>query len=164
MAGPFQGLAANWSFNDRLLGVATEGFSASDWRHRPEQGGNSAHWIVGHLARCRRDALRAAGDAIEAAPWEDLFADGKPCRDASGYPPVADLAREFREGGTRLAGRLGALTAEDGERALPGLLAKPLPTGRTTLGGLLDFLYFHETYHLGQLGYIRRLRGHKGFA
>ena len=54
-------------------------------------------------------------------------------------------------------------TAEYWENLVPEHLAKPLgralPDGSDTLGGAIRFLVWHEAYHLGQLGMLRRLAG-----
>jgi uncharacterized damage-inducible protein DinB len=39
-----------------------------------------------------------------------------------------------------------------------------MPDGSDTVAGVLHFLYFHETYHLGQLGLLRRMNGLDPFA
>ena len=42
--------------------------------------------------------------------------------------------------------------------------AQPMPDGSDTVAGVLHFLHFHETYHLGQLGLLRRMNGLDPFA
>ena len=36
--------------------------------------------------------------------------------------------------------------------------------GADNLAGYLAFLAFHESYHIGQLGWVRRRLGHAGIA
>jgi len=159
MTGPLAALGARFAFNDRLFSMVTEGFGASDWRHRPEGGGNSAVWVAGHVAAYRRTLLRKLGDEIPDEPWEKDFATGVPCKDASAYPPAERLAKDFLASGPRLAERLCAMAAAEADAPW----GHAFPDGSTTVAGGAGFLQLHETYHLGQLGYIRRTRGKKGF-
>ena len=41
---------------------------------------------------------------------------------------------------------------------------RKFPDGSATIAGGTHFLYLHETYHLGQLGLIRRQSGKSGSA
>jgi uncharacterized damage-inducible protein DinB len=36
----------------------------------------------------------------------------------------------------------------------------PSPSFDGTIGGMVSFLAMHETYHVGQVVYLRRLLGH----
>ena len=38
------------------------------------------------------------------------------------------------------------------------------PAPATTVAGLVRFMCFHESYHIGQLGLLRRLNGKSGLA
>ncbi len=155
---PLADLEARLRHDGRLLASLAEGMGPSDWRHRPEHGGNSAAWILGHVARYRRVLLRRLGGPLEEAPWEAEFAPGKPCRDASVYPPAAALLADVERTGDLLCARVAALTAE--EAAAPW--GSTLPDGSSTIEGGARHLVFHEVYHLGQLGYLRSVRGKPG--
>jgi uncharacterized damage-inducible protein DinB len=54
------------------------------------------------------------------------------------------------------------------ESLTPEQLVKPLgrtlPDGSDTTEGALRFLAWHEAYHFGQLGMLRRLAGKPGLA
>jgi uncharacterized damage-inducible protein DinB len=156
-------LARRLRFNEKLLAVETAGFTPEDWHLRPSaQGGNDAHWILGHVTQGRRMLARILGAAIETAPWEHGFGmNAKPDGTHAGYPDPAELARDFSASGERLEALLGDLTSERADSTWRG---RPMPDGSQTLGDVLHFLYFHETYHLGQIGLLRRLAGKPGFA
>ncbi|MHC4925108.1 MAG: DinB family protein [Planctomycetota bacterium] len=160
MAGPCESLADKFAFNDRMMDMLTEGFALSDWRHREEGGGNSAVWVLGHVTKVRMDLLRRLGEEIETATWEEKFDRGTPCVDASAYPPGEQMRDEFHAVGERLQAALKAVTPEKGAEPF-GI---DLPIGDADLAKGADWLHFHETYHLGNIGYIRRLRGMEGIA
>jgi hypothetical protein len=165
MASALSDLGERFRFNERLLALVTEGFSEADWATRPGgKGGtsaNSAAWIVGHVAVHRRVIARAAGTDVPVEAWEEAFARGADAEAVpAGSPSPAALVAEVVAGGERIERAFAALPDE----ALSGAFPSRLVGGKRTLEDGLRFLYFHETYHLGQVGLIRRILGHAGFA
>ena len=156
--GPLASWAQRFAFNDGVMETVVGGLGASDWRHRPEGGGNSAVWIAGHLAATRRSLLRRLGEEVATEEWEARFKRGVPCRDASTYPSAAVLVGDFHAIGKRLAARLREATEEQAREPW----GSDLPDGSKDVAGGCGFLHFHETYHLGQFSYLRRIRGHAG--
>src|SRR5262249_29431796 len=69
------------------------------------------------------------------------------------------LREAFLKNGALLRERLAALTAEQADAP-----HRPAPDGAGTAGGAAHFLHLHQTYHLGQLGLLRRVGGRKGVA
>lgn len=163
MSRTYTDLARRLRFNEQLLAVETEGFAPEDWHLRPSpSGGNDAHWILGHVTQSRRMLARILGATIENAPWEHGFGmNAKPDGSRSGYPDPAELVRDFTAGGERLEALLAELTDERADSPWKG---RKMPDGSRTLGDVLHFLHFHETYHLGQIGLLRRIAGKPGFA
>jgi hypothetical protein len=154
--GPLQPLAERFAFNDKFLDMTVEGFDDADWLRRAGPG-NHAQWLLGHLASTRRWALREFGQAAEEQPWEQHFGMGKqPSLQSDDISPAL-LREAFGKNGEALRRYLASLT--DVQAAAP---FKPFPDGSRTVGGVAHFLHFHETYHLGQIGLLRRLAGKKG--
>ena len=88
-----------------------------------------------------------------------LFSDAAPyargsdgLRDLSRARPLTEILADLRRTQERLLGRLGRLSDAD--------LAEPVKDG--TVGSQLAFLHFHEAYHAGQVGLLRRLLGKEG--
>lgn len=158
MSSPLAALGARYRFNNDLLHAVSEGFTPEDWRVRAGES-NPAVWILGHVTASRRVLLRGAGQAVETAEWEALFAMGRKPSPDDPYPPADALAADFRELGERIVETLAGLTPEQAASAVP----QPLPDGSRTLEGFLHFLYMHECYHLGQIGLLRRMTGKPGF-
>jgi len=152
-------LIPRFRFNGRLLLAETQGFTPSDWAWRPDAGGNPAHWLLGHVAHYRRVIRRKLGASLAEAAWEPRYARGSSASDALTGAP-GELLDDFMASGTAIERAI--------EDAGPEALARPfgsrVPDGAETLSGGVSFLYFHETYHLGQLGYLRRLLGKPGIA
>jgi hypothetical protein len=156
MAAPLQSLADRFAFNDRFLDMLTESFDDRDWLLRGGPG-NHAQWILGHLASSRRSALREFGQAAEEQPWEQDFSMGHTPTPQSDDIAPAQLREAFLKNGAALRAFLAGVTPE---RA--GASFKAFPDGSNTVAGAAHFLHFHETYHLGQIGLLRRMAGKRG--
>jgi uncharacterized damage-inducible protein DinB len=127
----------------------------------PQPGGNCLNWVVGHLTRVRNRALGLFGEK-PLFPDHDFDAYD----DNGGVPFSADTAIPFDE----LKRRFKALQ-EPWVKGLNGIskeaLDKPAPLSPTgnpneTVGSLLAALAFHEAYHAGQTGMLRRVVGREG--
>lgn len=156
MAAPLQSLADRFAFNDKFLDMLTDSFDDRDWLMRGGPG-NHAQWLLGHLATTRRWALREFGQPAEEQPWEQHFGMGHSPTPLSDDIAPAQLREAFVKNGASLRAYLAGLPAE---RATAPF--KPFPDGSNTVGGAAHFLHFHETYHLGQIGLLRRMSGKKG--
>ena len=95
-------------------------------------------------------------------PRENAFAaqfEHTPASDGSDYPPLADLAASF----SALNGDLCTALASSVDR-----LDAPMPgAGPHDEKRILDtvlFLTWHEAYHIGAIGAIRREQGRKAIA
>jgi uncharacterized damage-inducible protein DinB len=136
-----------------------EGLSEDESRRRPDPGGNSVNWILGHITCVRHAVLHGLGETV--APNEKL---AQYRRGSSGEPadplPLADLIALFDELQPMFVATLQKLSESD--LAGTGRLTRT-PAGRdATLGNALASLVFHESYHVGQLGVARRLLGKEG--
>jgi len=140
---------------DRLVGDFTD----ADWAVR-DAAGHDPRWLVGHLATYRNRVAAALGLPVETAPWEALFARGTSPADLPADLDAAAMVAAFHAANAAMAGAWEGVTEE--------MLAKPvgrtLPDGTDNVAGLVGFLAWHEAYHLGQLGLLRRLAGKAGAA
>lgn len=158
MSTPLAPLGARFEFNSGLFGMLADGLDEADWGFRPEGGGNTPHWVLGHLAVSRRSLRRQLGDDLPPESWEQGFGRGTAGDLADDAPTTERLARDFVGSGEKLAELLGAVDAEGAASTWEA----GFPDGSTTLEGGCHFMYFHEAYHLGQLGYARAGRGKGG--
>jgi len=125
-----------------------------DARHEPPGDANSIGWVLGHLVMTRRLILRTAGaDPVGDPALLEIYSGEEGVRfDRSRAFPLERLLADFGESQARLLPALAQLTPD----------ALSAPVRNTTLGDLLTFLWFHEGYHNGQLGVLRRLAGKPG--
>lgn len=137
--------------NQSLLAKATEGFTIEQWIAQP-QGANSALWVLGHIAWARSRALRLIGYTW-TKQWLSLFERGSKPVSAPEYPPVEEVLDAWED----LCASLPAALEAASERTLAAPVQQPSPSLDGTVGGMVSFLAMHESYHVGQLAYLRRL-------
>lgn len=140
---------------DRLVGD----FTATDWAVR-DAAGHDPRWLLGHVTTMRKRVMAMLGLEPVAAPWEASFGRGKSSADVPGDLEVGEVLAAFHAAGDAIAGAWEGQTAE----ALAKPLGRTMPNGGDTVLGALEFLAWHEAYHLGQLGLFRRLAGKPGAA
>lgn len=149
--------AGNLETSSWLLRMISEGMDTDDWAYRPRSV-NCAHWILGHITRSRCLLLRILGLSEETADWEAAFNRGGDGAALTSAPSPGQLLATFHQSTEMIAARLRGAPTE--------LLDQPPPFtldfNARTIGDALFGLYMHETYHIGQVGLIRRMRGKKG--
>jgi uncharacterized damage-inducible protein DinB len=141
--------------------VNLEGFTQEQSLFQPPGAGNCVNWILGHIVASRNGALRLLGE-------EPVLHDAVAERYKRGSPPIGHerdaapldlLVNALNQSQERILGALTRMGQPDLDKpaAAPGS-----PAEDTSVGGQLSFLHFHESYHSGQLGLLRRLAGKGG--
>jgi len=152
-------IAKTYAVGDTVLEGLVGDFSPADWQVT-DPVGHSAIWLVGHLATYRRKVVAMIGLEPESDPWEAAFVRGtSPADIPAGLDPVC-LVQAFHAAQKALAAGWDGVTRE--QLAQP--FGRTLPTGSDSIGGAVGFMVWHEAYHLGQLGFLRRLAGLPGRA
>jgi uncharacterized damage-inducible protein DinB len=141
--------------NKELLAKAIDGLTAEQWHTRPGESSNSALWIVGHLVWARSRALQFIGYTW-TKPWLNLFERGSRPADTAQYPSVEEVLDAWED----LCTSFPAALEEVPEATLSAPAPQPSPSLDGTVGGMVSFLAMHETYHVGQFVYLRRILGH----
>jgi uncharacterized damage-inducible protein DinB len=149
-----QDLQGLFQFHQFVLGRNLDGLTHADSLVQATPGGSSIHWIVGHLLATRSAALRLLGEPplwsdAEAAP----FARGSRPADPQEVPvPFEHLLDDLRRSDDLIRAGLDRVCDED--------LGAPLGQGRAgTVGDQLVKFHYHEGYHAGQIGVLRRVAG-----
>lgn len=151
-----QQLSDAFARNVAILKNQAAGLSHADSLIQPPVRGNCLNWVLGHLVENRNSVLAAVG--LEATTDPALLAryrrESAPVlaeRDAR--LTLEELLAALDRSQESLAARLATIGGEE--------LARERPfAGRTRPGDqLLFFLYFHETYHVGQAELLRQLAG-----
>ncbi len=149
--------AGNYRFNSENLVKMVADLSPEEWLKRPGESTNHIAWIVGHMAYCRGRMLHFVGTEWSLPALEN-FGRGKKLMNDSAYPAPLALLDAWRESGSALDTALesvsGDLLAQAATQGPPSLDGK--------IGGIVNFMAIHETYHLGQVSCLRSWLGHKG--
>jgi len=134
---------------------ALDGMDRETLLTRPGAQSNSAMWVAGHLVQSRARLINVLGGTREL-PWPELFRTGSTIVDPGAYPDAAAVVAQWRDVTDDLMRRLERLGLADLARETPPRVASP----DGTLRGAISLFAFHEGYHVGQLGFLRKWLGH----
>jgi hypothetical protein len=143
--------------NQDMLARAIEGMTEEQWSERPLDACNSALWLFGHLIWARSRALKLLGFTW-TKPWLDLFARGSKPMETLQYPRTNNLLDAWED----LCSIFPATLEEIPHNVLEEPVQQPSPSFNGTVGGMVSFLAMHESYHVGQMVYVRKLLGAEG--
>ncbi len=154
-------IAVQLGYNNYTFQKNTDGVSHDESLIQPHPGGNCLNWVVGHLASSR-DKLRGLlglPPTLGEADTPVYARSSEPLTEATNAAPFDQLTAAFAKDQDEIAAAMTALTPEQ--------LAAPAPFSpgnnpNETVGTLLAGLVFHEAYHVGQTGVLRRIAGHAG--
>ncbi|MDH3216082.1 MAG: DinB family protein [Candidatus Krumholzibacteria bacterium] len=152
-------LVHQFSITSYVIKKNIEGSTHEESLRQPDPAGNNLNWVVGHIVRTRNQALALVGK-------EHLFEMEK--FESYDKTPITDPAKAIRL--EELVEMFDALEKPlfDGIKEMPAdafAASAPFsPTGNPdeTVGSLLSSIAFHEAYHAGQTGLLRRLAGKSG--
>ena len=137
-----------------LTEKAIDGLSADDLRKTAGPDNNPAISIFTHLAHTRCSLLRLLGSDHEL-PWEGRFGRGGAMDDPSQYPELDEIRAVWKDATERMQQRFEELTDEELSAEAP----RRFPVPDRTMRGAINFLAYHEAYHVGQLAYLRKWLG-----
>jgi hypothetical protein len=149
--------AQQFARNSVCLEKAVDGIAPEQWLLRPNGHSNHLLWIVGHMLWARKGMIERLGFRCSQEGL-DVFARSTKIDANLHYPPPEALLSAWRELVPALDAAFNAVTEE--------ALAAPAPPGPPSLDGKLSgtvaTLAWHETYHLGQISYLRGWLGQSG--
>lgn len=146
---------AKWALHENVAGLTHDESLVT-----PRAGGNNLNWVVGHLVTAYNGILPAiGGEAIWSEEQVDPYKRGCEPLDPEKAVPFDRLLADFDEAHDRVVAKSAELNDE--------ALAQPAPFSPTnnpneTLGSLMHVIAFHQSYHAGQAGILRRVVGHEG--
>lgn len=154
-------IATIFAINDNFVLQALEGLTSEELWKAPTDRNNAVLWIAGHVVQTRALMLQLLGEPVETG-WGKMFDRGAPAAtadDAERYPSRGDIERVMREVTPRLHAKLASL--DDKYLAGPAKMQVP---GTKTVADELAFFALHDSYHVGQLAYVRKGLGYPGLA
>ena len=149
-----ESLVMLFEYNYRALRANISGLSHEDSLIQPHPGGNCLNWVLGHIVATRNETLRLLGEGPiwneeEAAPYRR---GANPITDDVGALFLEKIVADLDRSQELITAGLRAISKE-------GLAAS---AGESTVSESLAGLQFHEAYHAGQTGLLRRLAGKEG--
>lgn len=150
-----ESVAMIFRINQALISRALDGLSEQELWHRQTPMSNPALWIAGHVVQARASVLELFGETFDTG-WGDLFRRGAPVGSRNAYPS----REEILEVAGRIAVRLRTLLRSLSPEQLAEPARGPEIPGTKTMADMLGFFALHDSYHLGQLAYVRKGLGH----
>lgn len=147
-------LAAILDLNTTLLLNCLDGLSDVEAQHRLEAGGNSITFLAGHLTESRHFLVSRLGQPFPN-PLARYLEDVRSIEDIHDWPTLDEIRPAWRAVSAHLQTTLTTVSA--------AALAEPnvhrFPIQDASRLGLIAFLVQHDSYHLGQVAFLRRQLG-----
>jgi len=151
-----QDLNEAFARNLSVIKMQTKDLTHADSLIQPPFGGNCLNWVLGHIAENRDRILDLLGHAPTLGEARARYERGSaPMQEAEPTTlPLNEILTWLERSQTQLASALAEMDEAAWAREIT------VGSNRTmTLGQRVFFLYFHETYHVGQTELFRQLAG-----
>jgi hypothetical protein len=158
VANPIENAVRSFQQNRSVLEKSCKGLTAEEWLESPKKSSNNILWIAGHIVWARSMALKFLGAPAWSKPWLSHFARGTKRDDGAQYPSPDEVLSAFDDVSRSLTEGLENVAAEVLESPAP----PNSPPGDGKVSGVINFFAYHETYHVGQVAYLRCWLGHEG--
>jgi uncharacterized damage-inducible protein DinB len=155
METDFRNISGMFRANTDIVNKAIADVRPEDWFRKPGDASNHMMWLLGHVIVHRGEVLKNLGSQWNSS-WAPLFARGAQRVDDTEYPSIDEMRAAWGEISEQLKTTLRA-APED-------VLSKPAPEGPPSfdkkVSGTVAFFAFHDTYHTGQLSFLRKWLGY----
>jgi hypothetical protein len=133
--------------NNRVIHINMEGITHEDSLKSPENGGNCINWILGHIIASRDDVFEILGtQKLCDEEFLSLYERGSKNVSPDKAVKLKKLIETLDATLIKLEERIPDVDLTEKEEELK----------------MLAFLSFHEAYHCGQIGILRRIIGKEG--
>ncbi len=138
-----------------------DGLTQEDSLIQPQPGGNCLNWNVGHLLRVYDRVLPMLGQmpVLGADTLERYGRGTAQLQNAAEALDLAQMMAAWDEAAKRMEAGLESLTPEVLDQPAPW---SPTNNPEETVRSLLSIVFFHQAYHAGQTGLLRRMAGKEG--
>lgn len=155
METDFKNISGMYRFNTDIINKAIADVSPEDWFRKPGDDSNHLMWLLGHVVIHRAQVLKTLGGDWSRS-WVSLFSRGSQRVDDAEYPTVDEMRSAWDEISEQLKSTLRESSSD--------VLNKPAPEGPPSfdkkLSGTVAFYAFHDTYHTGQVSFLRKWLGY----
>ena len=152
-------IVAQYGLSGGILATSVKDLSDRDAKTRSRAGsGPSIVWTIGHLCHYKVKMLQLLGRTT-ANPFAASF-EHAAATDGSSYPTLAELLVSFSTLSSELSAAVSDVSAAQLEAPMPG----SGPHDEKKVFDTLLFFAWHEAYHLGGIGAIRKDLGRKAIS
>jgi uncharacterized damage-inducible protein DinB len=144
-----------FSINTNLLSRVLDGLSPEDFVRPAGERNNCIAWVAGHVLQTRAQMLTLLGAPFDIG-WGSDFGRGAVPPSEDRYPSRERMQEVAAELGARLRTCLSSLDEETLAAAAKG----PQLPGVTSTAEQVGFFAMHDSYHVGQLGFMRKALGY----
>jgi uncharacterized damage-inducible protein DinB len=145
----------------KIVHLNVEGLTQAESLIQPQPAGNCLNWVLGHLVCVHGHAVRLVGE--KPVMPEDVIKRYErgtpPIRDAAEARDLSELLAAWDKASEQLDAGLANLTSETLDAPAP---FSPSGNPNETVRSLLNTIFFHQAYHAGQTGMLRRIAGKHG--
>jgi uncharacterized damage-inducible protein DinB len=152
-------LAALYGLNTDLVLNCLEGLSDAEAQRCLAGGGNSVAFLAAHVADTRHFLVKRLGHPL-ANPLDRYLAEARTMADVREWPTLDQIRGAWLAVSSHLQEVLAELTAPELDEAN----VHRFPSGDSTRLGLIAFLVQHDSYHLGQIAFLRKQLGKPAMA
>lgn len=147
-------LAAVFDLNTDLLTNCVLDLTDAQANQRLPGGGNSIAFLVAHMVDARYFLAGMLGAPL-ANPIGSVLADVRSIEDVTAMPSLEELLEAWREVSAHVESLLERMTPAQ----LDAASDHDFPIRGKTVGDAVAFLAQHDSYHLGQVSFLRRQLG-----
>lgn len=155
-------LLAQYDLHDVLFNNVLDNISDEEANRCIAEPLNSIKWLAGHLLWAQRNLVRISGAQVDI-PWTGHFLTLQGSTEQERQMPKGDFPtlEQIRDKWNEVTTLVRAGLANLSEEALDSVIeAKhPIAPFDNTLAGLWAFINDHQSYHIGQIGILRRALG-----
>lgn len=139
-----------------IVRLQSEGLTDSDIFVQPLNGGNCLAWVLGHIADGLVNIQKSLGGRVPASvPGLERYGRGSEpiLRAEEGLLSLTELLDLIEQLNDAVQATLAQMEEVDFEEEIDWF------SGKERRGWCAFFMFFHYTYHIGQLEFLRNLAG-----
>ena len=141
-----------FNLNSRLFHNALEGVTDEQGAVRLTDHNNSLNWLAAHTTWARYNACMILGKPAASNPYAGMFENFKPLDPNTAYPTVSETRTEW----DKATALLKEVLAEVSEEHLAADCPLRSPIGDPSNAGTVAFFAQHESYDIGQIGFLKK--------
>ena len=149
-------LTEGFARNVNIIKMQTKDLTQEDSLRQPPFHGNCLNWVLGHIVENRDHILELLGEQPQMGALGARYKRGsEPLTEANdGVLQLDELVAWLDRAQERIAPAIARM--DDAAWAREVMVGN---NRKTTVGQRVFFLYFHETYHVGQTELFRQMAG-----